>query len=186
MARDFWRQEFESQRVAGIRMSATVLLGPRESTDVLETWWRRRRSPLHFKHGGREPGAAVRPKKTAKTVQFESQVHSQLTLHWAGPHGLRRIAEWARIPRPAIRTFPANSRTRDPARNQTKATAPTGRRRGTPVTTRRTSRPSWPRPSSPHGSGLGTSRWVVERTLEWLHRFRRLALRYERRADVHE
>ena len=29
-------------------------------------------------------------------------------------------------------------------------------------------------------------RWVVERTLAWLHRFRRLALRYERRADVHE
>jgi transposase len=31
-----------------------------------------------------------------------------------------------------------------------------------------------------------SSRWVVERTLAWLHRFRRLALRYERRADVHE
>jgi transposase len=29
-------------------------------------------------------------------------------------------------------------------------------------------------------------RWVVERTVAWLHRFRRLALRYERRADVHE
>ena len=42
------------------------------------------------------------------------------------------------------------------------------------------------KPRSPHGSGLGTVRWVVERTLAWLHRFRRLALRYERRADVHE
>ena len=42
------------------------------------------------------------------------------------------------------------------------------------------------RPRSPHGSGLGVLRWVVERTLAWLHRFRRLALRYERRADVHE
>jgi transposase len=39
---------------------------------------------------------------------------------------------------------------------------------------------------SPHGSGLGVFRWVVERTLAWRHRFRRLALRYERRADVHE
>jgi hypothetical protein len=29
----------------------------------------------------------------------------------------------------------------------------------------------------------GASCWVVERTLAWLHRFRRLALRYERRAD---
>jgi transposase len=43
-----------------------------------------------------------------------------------------------------------------------------------------------PKPVSPHGSGLGVFRWVVERTLAWLHRFRRLALRYERRADVHE
>jgi len=42
------------------------------------------------------------------------------------------------------------------------------------------------KPRSPHGSGLGVFRWVVERTLAWLHRFRRLALRYERRADVHE
>jgi transposase len=37
-----------------------------------------------------------------------------------------------------------------------------------------------------HGSGLGISRWVVERTLAWLHRFRRLTVRYERRADVHQ
>jgi transposase len=42
------------------------------------------------------------------------------------------------------------------------------------------------RPRSPHGSGLGQLRWVVERTLAWLHRFRRLNVRYERRADVHE
>ena len=42
------------------------------------------------------------------------------------------------------------------------------------------------RPDSPHGIGLGVFRWVVERTLAWLHRFCRLALRNERRADVHE
>jgi transposase len=39
---------------------------------------------------------------------------------------------------------------------------------------------------TPHGSGLGRTRWVVERTLAWLHRFRRLAVRYERRPCVHE
>jgi transposase len=39
---------------------------------------------------------------------------------------------------------------------------------------------------TPHGSGLGVARWVVERTLAWLHRFRRLLVRYERRADVHQ
>jgi transposase len=27
---------------------------------------------------------------------------------------------------------------------------------------------------------------VVERTLAWLNRFRRLAIRYERRADIYE
>ena len=39
---------------------------------------------------------------------------------------------------------------------------------------------------TPHGSGLGRTRWVVERTLAWLHRFRRLNLRYERRPSIHE
>jgi len=37
-----------------------------------------------------------------------------------------------------------------------------------------------------HGSGLGILRWVVERTIAWLHRFRRLQIRYERRSDIHE
>src|SRR5215469_1138939 len=45
-------------------------------------------------------------------------------------------------------------------------------------------RPGPSKPGSPHGSGLGVVRWVVERTLAWLHPFRRLALRYERRADA--
>jgi transposase len=33
-----------------------------------------------------------------------------------------------------------------------------------------------------HGSGLGRWRWVVERTFAWLNQFRRLRLRYEKRA----
>jgi transposase len=37
-----------------------------------------------------------------------------------------------------------------------------------------------------HGSGLGLTRWVVERTIAWLHQFRRLRVRFERRADIHE
>ena len=37
-----------------------------------------------------------------------------------------------------------------------------------------------------HGSGLGSLRWVVERTFAWLHQFKRLLVRYERRADIHE
>jgi hypothetical protein len=37
-----------------------------------------------------------------------------------------------------------------------------------------------------HGSGLGHWRWMVERTLAWLHQYRRLRIRWERRADIHE
>jgi transposase len=36
-----------------------------------------------------------------------------------------------------------------------------------------------------HGSSLGRYRWVVERTFAWLHNFKRLLVRYERRADMH-
>jgi len=34
--------------------------------------------------------------------------------------------------------------------------------------------------------GLGKIRWVVERTLSWLHQFRRLRTRWERRTDIHQ
>lgn len=37
-----------------------------------------------------------------------------------------------------------------------------------------------------HGSGLGKKRWVVERTISWLHQFRRLRTRYDRRCDIHD
>ena len=42
------------------------------------------------------------------------------------------------------------------------------------------------RRSTAHGSGLGRTRWVVERTFAWLHHYKRLAACYERRADLHE
>ncbi|WP_444545843.1 IS5 family transposase [Streptomyces poonensis] len=38
----------------------------------------------------------------------------------------------------------------------------------------------------PHGSGLGIFHYVVERTTSWLHGFRRLRIRWERRDDIHE
>jgi transposase len=41
------------------------------------------------------------------------------------------------------------------------------------------------RRNTEHGSGLGKHRWVVERTISWLHQFRRLRIRYERRDDIH-
>jgi transposase len=33
---------------------------------------------------------------------------------------------------------------------------------------------------------LGRHRWVVERTVAWLNRYRRLTICYERRADIHQ
>lgn len=33
---------------------------------------------------------------------------------------------------------------------------------------------------------LGRHRWVIERTFAWLHQYRRLQVRYERRADIHD
>jgi transposase len=47
-------------------------------------------------------------------------------------------------------------------------------------------RPRIAKRGSEHGSGLGTERWVVERTISWLHQQRRLDRRYERRADIHQ
>ncbi|TXS12791.1 IS5 family transposase [Streptomyces sp. NBC_01201] len=45
--------------------------------------------------------------------------------------------------------------------------------------------PKIARRGAPHGSGLGKTRWVVERTFAWLHQFKRLRIRYEIRADFH-
>ena len=34
--------------------------------------------------------------------------------------------------------------------------------------------------------GLGRQRWPVERTISWLHQFKRLRTRYDRRHDIHQ
>ena len=47
-------------------------------------------------------------------------------------------------------------------------------------------KPMIARRNTEHGSGLGVYRWVVERTISWLHQFRRLRIRYERRDDIHQ
>jgi transposase len=51
---------------------------------------------------------------------------------------------------------------------------------------RRRIKPILGRRRAPHGSGLGRYRWVVERTIAWLHQLKRLRTRYERRADIHQ
>lgn len=45
--------------------------------------------------------------------------------------------------------------------------------------------PKIARGNTAHGSGLGKKRWVVERGFAWLHAFKRLRTRYERRDDLH-
>ena len=51
---------------------------------------------------------------------------------------------------------------------------------------RRRIKPEIARRQTTHGSGLGRYRWVVERTFAWLHQFKRLLVRYDRRAEIHE
>lgn len=46
--------------------------------------------------------------------------------------------------------------------------------------------PKIARRGTPHGSGLGKTRWGVERAFAWLHQFKRLRIRYEIRADLHQ
>lgn len=47
-------------------------------------------------------------------------------------------------------------------------------------------KPEIARRETEHGSGLGRFRWVVERSFAWLHNFKRLLVRFERRADMHQ
>jgi transposase len=62
------------------------------------------------------------------------------------------------------------------------------------MTTTSTARELWGRGGKPilarrateHGSGLARRRWVVERTFAWLHQFRRLRIRCERRPELHQ
>ena len=42
-----------------------------------------------------------------------------------------------------------------------------------------------PRRGTGKERGVGPIRWVVERTHSWLSQFRRLRVRYEKRADIH-
>jgi transposase len=46
-------------------------------------------------------------------------------------------------------------------------------------------RPIIARRNTEHGSGLGKTRWFVERTISWFHNFGRLRIRRDRRSDIH-
>jgi transposase len=72
--------------------------------------------------------------------------------------------------------MPAASRSPSPSPAATATTSPSSSRGITPRIACR---------GVAHGSGLGKQRWVVERSFAWLHAFKRLRTRYERRADLH-
>ncbi len=93
-----------------------------------------------------------------------------------------------------VRPFRARGRrSGGPPRRHLRPAAAEGRGRaakpGAPVR-----RPLWKRGIKPlitrrgvvHGSGPGKVRWVVQRVFAWLHRFKRLRIRHERRADLHQ
>jgi transposase len=47
-------------------------------------------------------------------------------------------------------------------------------------------KPEIARRQTKHGSGLGRVRWVVERTFAWLHHYKHLLVRLDRRHEIHE
>ena len=80
------------------------------------------------------------------------------------------------------------------ARSDVRAAGPSGSPPTAATTTTRTGASSGDagiaseiaRRKTEHGSGLGRVRWVVERTFAHLHHFKRLLVRYDRRAEIHE
>jgi transposase len=40
--------------------------------------------------------------------------------------------------------------------------------------------------NTPHGSGLGRVRWVVERTISWVKGLRRMRVRYDRQGSIRD
>ena len=81
----------------------------------------------------------------------------------------------------------------DPANEAAPASAPPSCTPTRPTTAAGAAGSAGPAASAPRiarkgvetSARLGRHRWVVERTFAWLAQFRRLAIRFERRADIH-
>jgi hypothetical protein len=108
------------------------------------------------------------------------------------PYGAARATPCASAPSPPCTASSSPAASRSTAARASRRSRPSAR---PAASTRTASPPSEPRPErdhrltgshQPHGTGLGTFRWVVERTISWLHGFRRLRIRWERRDDIHE
>ena len=87
-----------------------------------------------------------------------------------------------------MRSRPSSSPTGDGANGRPSCTPtrPTTSRAAGGRCASATSGSASPAKGSTPAQRLGRHRWVVERTLAWLNRYRRLTVRYERRADIHQ
>ena len=92
-----------------------------------------------------------------------------LTLVDAIPHIKQRRGRPRKRPDEVLadRAYDAEEKIRQPLRE----------RRVTPLIAKR---------NTPHGSGLGKYRYVVEAAFDWLFNQRRLRVRYEKRDDIHQ
>ena len=138
---------------------------------------------------GPEGGRADRPEPDGPPQEGEQAPRDHRRPR--GPAGDR--ADRGPAPRhdadaPAGRRDPADQRPAGPAA----AAAPIGSRATGRTTRRRTAEglrkrgiePVLAQRGTPHGSGLGKTRWYVERTLSWLHQYGRLRVRWDRLPEV--
>ena len=99
----------------------------------------------------------------------------------------RELVDLPRAPRPSANTpAPLLYTSKTPNTTKILETKSSGPPIRPTIARRRGIRPEIARRKTEHGSGLGRYRWVVERTFAWLHQFKRLLVRYDRRADIHE
>ncbi len=148
----------------------------------------RRRQPRAGEKGGSATGPSPvdrgqtrAPSTTSSSTRPGSRSPGRCT--GGNRHDITQLIPLAR-PRPAGRAAMSAGLAADPsASSPTAATTTTATAASSASAA---SRPQIARRSTEHGSGLGRQRWVVERTFAWLHQFKRLLVRYERRADIHE
>ena len=135
-------------------------------------------------------GAATGPNPTdrGKPGSKRHLVVDRQGIPLGGPaHGRQRRTTascWRRRSTPCRRCA-SRAAGRDGARTSCTPTRPTTIRRCRRACRKRGIVPRIARRGIESSERLGRHRWVVERTLSWIARCRRLAVRYERRDDVH-
>jgi transposase len=182
-----WRRLSEWQE-AGVwqRLHELLLLARLHEVDRID-WSRAAIDSSHVRaFGGRkdrpEPGRPLTTRLQASPDRLRPRHATRLLAHRRQPQrhhpddlAARRDPAGARPPRPPAP--PAAQSLRPPCLPLALGRSELRRRRIQ-------AKIAWPK--STYGSGLGKKRWVVERTIAWLHQYRRLRIQYERRDDIHE